>query len=132
MSALELRIGYQADDEWTGEIVATVTSGAFSGRGFAWFSRDKVKETFLAALKVFPLTAANPPLLEGGYWDKGKKGELEQCHLRVTIKPHDSWGTLMVHVDLATQSSKSPDTDLQNCATIRFLTEYGLVDSFAA
>jgi hypothetical protein len=71
-------------------------------------------------------------VLEGGYWDKGKKGELEQCHLRITVKPHNSRGTLMVHVDLATETSRTPDADLQNCATIRFLTEYADVDSFAA
>jgi len=132
MSASELWVAYQADNEWTGQIVATVTTGAFSGRGSAWFSPDKVKETFLAALQAFPLTAANPPLLEGGFWDKGQKGELEQCHLRITIKPHNSRGTLMVHVDLATEASKSPDAELQNCVTVRFLTEYGSLDSFAA
>jgi hypothetical protein len=132
MSAWELRLAYLADDEWTGEIIATVTSGAFSGRGAAWFDRTNVKETFLAGLKAFPLTSASPPVLEGGFWSKKEKGKLEQCHLRITIKPHDSRGTLMVHVDVATESRRSPDAELQNCATIRFLTEYGFLDSFAA
>jgi hypothetical protein len=36
-----------------------------------------------------------------------------------------------VHVDLASSVQKTPDADLQNCATIRFLTEYAAVDGFA-
>jgi hypothetical protein len=36
-----------------------------------------------------------------------------------------------VHVDLASEFWKTPDADLQNCATIRFLAEYAAVDRFA-
>lgn len=131
MSTAELRVVYRSDDEWTGEIIATVKSGTFSARGSAWFDRTHVKETFLANLRSFPLTSANPPTIEGGFWNG--TGSLEQCHLRISIKPYNTRGTLLVHVDLASQVGKTrtPDADLQNSATIRFLTEYAAVDGFA-
>jgi len=36
-----------------------------------------------------------------------------------------------VHIDLASEVWKTPDADLQNSATIRFLTEYAAIDGFA-
>jgi hypothetical protein len=131
MSAAELRITWRPDDDGTGQIIAAAKSGAFSAQGSAWFNPDQVKTTFVAGLRSFPLTSANPPTIEGGFWSKQNRGGLDQCHLRINIKPHNSRGTLLVHVDLASESWKTPDVDLQNCATIRFLTEYAAVDGFA-
>ena len=131
MSASELQVAYQADDDGTGKIIATVKSGDFSARGAAWFNPIKVKRTFVAALRSFPLTAATPALIEGGFWSKVNPGSLEQCHLRIAVKPHDSRGTLLVHVDLSSEVWSTPDADLQNLATIRFTTEYAAVDRFA-
>jgi hypothetical protein len=129
MSAAELRVTYRSDEEWTGKIIATVKSDAFSAKGSAWFDRTHVKETFLASLRSFPLTSANPPTIESGFWNG--HGSLDQCHLRISIKPYNARGTLLVHVDLSSEVWKTPDADLQNCATIRFLTEYAAVDGFA-
>ena len=129
MSTAELRIAYRSDEDWTGEIIATVKAGAFSAQGSAWFDRTHVKKTFLDHLRSFPLTSANPPTMEGGFWNS--HGGLDKCHLRIGIKPYNTRGTLLVHVDLASEVWKTPDADLQNCATIRFLTEYAAVDGFA-
>jgi hypothetical protein len=128
MSTAELKLIYTPDDEWHGEITAIVRSGAFSGQSSAWFGRN-LKE-FVARLRSFPLTSENPPTLEGGFWSENS-GRLDQCHLRVAIKPYNSRGTLLVHVDLASPSSKTPDADQQNSATIRFLTEYTAIAAFA-
>jgi hypothetical protein len=129
MSAAELRVTYRSDEEWTGQITATVKSGVFSAQGSAWFGRTHVKKTFLASLRSFPLTSANPPTIEGGFWNG--RGSLDQCHLRIIIKPYNARGTLIVRADLASEIWKTPDADLQNCATIRFLAEYTAVDGFA-
>ena len=132
MNAPELRLTFQADEDgWTGELFATVRSVAFSGKGSAWFDRESAKASFLVALRSFPFPVTAPPTIEGGFWSKEKSGNLDQCHLRIAIKPYDSRGTLLVHVDLATQSWKTPDVDLQNSASIRFLTEYAAIDAFA-
>ena len=131
MDQAELSLAYNTDDEWTGELSATVRAGAFSGEGSAWFDRINVKETFIARLRSFPLDAADPPTVEGGFWSKGGEGRLDQCHLHISIKPYDSRGTLLVHVELMSESWQTPDADLQNAVTIRFLTEYAAVDLFA-
>src|SRR5437868_10521883 len=128
MSRAELRVIYRQDEDGTGEIIATVKSGGFSAQGSAWFGRS-LKETFLAKLRSYPLTSANPPTIEGGFWNG--RGSLDQCHLRIRIKPYNTRGTLLVHVDVASGVWKEPDADLQNCATIRFLTEYAAIDGFA-
>jgi hypothetical protein len=131
MSAAELRVAYRSDEDGTGQIIATVKSGAFSAQGSAWFNPNHVKKTFVASLRAFPLRSENPPTIEGGFGSRENKGSLDQCHLRITIKPYNSRGTLLVRVDLASEFRKTPDADLQNCATIRFLAEYAAVGGFA-
>ena len=129
MSESELQITYAPDDEWLGEVTAVVRSGAYSGKGTAWFDRQTLKEKFVARLRCFPLSSQDPPTFEGGFG--ASKGQIAQCHLRLSIKPYNTRGTLLVCVELATPSWKSPDVDLQNSATIRFLTEYEAVSNFA-
>jgi hypothetical protein len=130
MSSAELQLCFQPDDEWHGELTMIVRSGAFSGQGSAWFGRASLKEEFVARLRSFPLALEYPPTIEGGFWSE-KPGHLDQCHLRLVIKPHNSRGTLLVRVDLSSPSWKTPDADQQNLATIRFLTEYAAVGTFA-
>lgn len=132
MSAAELRLSYNPDDEWHGQLNAVVRSGAFSGEGSAWFGRDRLKATFIAALRAFPLSASNPPIIEGGFWSKENSGTLAQCHLRIAVRPHNSRGALLVQVDLATECWTTPDHDRQQSVTTRFLTEYPALDEFAS
>lgn len=129
MSAGELRITYKSDEDGTGQIIAAVRSGAFSAQGSAWVGRANVNNTFVAGLHAYPLLSASPPTLEGGFWSR--EGGLEQCHLRIVVKPYNARGTLLVRADLASEFSKTPDADVQNCATIRFLAEYAAVSGFA-
>jgi hypothetical protein len=131
VSAPELQVTYREDDDGTGQIIATVKSGEFSARGAAWFNPTNVKKNFMAALRSFPITAVTPALIEGGFWSKQRPGSLEQCHLRIAVKPYDSRGTLLVHVDLSSEVWSTPDADLQSLATIRFTAEYAAVDAFA-
>ncbi|WP_027518582.1 hypothetical protein [Bradyrhizobium sp. WSM1417] len=131
MSAAELQAVYWTDEEYTGQIRITVKSGQFSAEGAAWFDRIHVKETFLVALRKFPLPANDLPILEGGFWRSGNPKSLDQCHLRISIKPYDSRGTLLVHVDVSSEVWKTPDVDLQNSATVRFRAEYPAVEAFA-
>jgi hypothetical protein len=103
---------------WLGERCAVVTSGAFSGEGSAWFDRQYLKETFVAPLHAFPLSASDPPLIDGGF-----------C---IAVRPYDSRGTLLVQVDLASESWATPDKDKQQHVTARFLTEYAPLEEFAS
>jgi hypothetical protein len=132
MGAAELRLSYRPDDQWCGQLNVAVASGAFSGEASAWFDREQLKETFVAALRHFPLSPTNMPLIEGGFWSKEPPATLEQCHLRIAIRPYNAVGSLLVQVDLASESWASPDRDRQQSVTARFVTEYAAVDAFAS
>jgi hypothetical protein len=132
MNTAELRLSYRPDDEWHGQLEAIVRAGSFTGRGLAWFDRQSLKEKFVGGLHAFPLDQNHPPMIESGFWSKGNPGTLEQCHLRIAIRPFNVRGDLLVQVDLATESWSSPDVDQQQIVTARFMTEYALVDRFAS
>jgi hypothetical protein len=132
VSTAELRLSYKPDDEWNGQLVAIVKSGAFSGQGSAWFSRLQLKEVFVAALRAFPLSESDPPMIESGFWSKENRGSLDQCHLRIAVRPYNTRGTLLVQVDLASEYWKTPDDDQQQSVTARFLTAYAALERFGS
>jgi len=131
MDQPELSLEYIPDSDGTGQLVATVRSGAFAGRGSAWINPDQMKGTFIAALKAFPLSESDPPIIEGGFWSKEIPGSLDQCHLRIAVRPYNARGTLLIQVDLATEFWTTPDKDHQQSVTTRFLTEYAALPEFA-
>jgi len=131
MNDAELRVTYAPDDEWHGELYATVKSGEFSGHGSAWFGKARIKDTFVSALRGYPLSPTNLPILEGGFWQPDKKDTLSQCHLRVAVSPKDSRGTLLVRVELAMPTWTSPDEDTQQTVTARFFTGYNALERFS-
>jgi hypothetical protein len=100
-------------------------------QGSAWFDRTHVKNTFVTPLRAFPLLAATPPMIQGGFWSAGNQGTLDQCHLRIVVTPYDSRGTQLARIDLATPSWKTPDIDQQQAVTVRFRAEYAAVADFA-
>jgi hypothetical protein len=134
MSNASLRLTYTPDDQYFGEVIAVVVSGAFSGRGRGWFDKDQIKTTFLAALRVSPIPAAPAPKIESGYANKEQRDILDLCFLRIEIVPYDGRGTPLVKVDLMTEPR---DTQLAvergNLQKVeaRFLTEYAALDRFA-
>lgn len=126
-----LTLSFDDDDDGLGKLFVTAKSGAFSGEGNAWFNPTTVRETFVTPLRAFPLSTTAPPMIEGGLWNKQQQRALDQCHLRVVVSPYNKVGMLLVKVDLASESSKMPDIDLQHTVTVRFLTEYTAIAVFA-
>jgi hypothetical protein len=131
VDAAELRLSYRPDDEWHGQLEASVMSAPFSGRSSAWFTRQHLKEKFVVALRKFPLSGSEPPMIESGFASKDKPWTLEQCHLRIVIKPYNARGSLLVYVDLASESWTTPDKDFQQSMIARFPVEYAAIESFA-
>lgn len=131
MNSPKLTVQYTPDDDYVGELTVKVDSRDFAGQSKAWFDRTWLKENFIAALRAFPILIEDPPLIEGGFGSKTVPGTLEQCHVRIAVRPYNSQGLLIVQTDLTTESWKSPDQDYQQCITARFLTEYALLDIFA-
>ncbi len=105
MGLLTLR--YRPEDEWHGEVVATVDSDGFAGAASAWFNNTDLG-LFADRMSEYPLKT--PPLsLAGGYFSQG--GELER-HVDVTILPHDPLGNIRVVVELT-----SPDRGYDELGT---------------
>ncbi|BAM90497.1 conserved hypothetical protein [Bradyrhizobium oligotrophicum S58] len=128
MSTAELQIVYEPDDDGTGKVIASAKAGPFSAKGAAWFGRDL--DIFLKRLRSYPLSSEKPPMIEGGYYDD--KGNLKQCHVRIVIRPHDLRGRLLVQAELTSEVWSMPEAIVPNSASIRFLTEYAVLERFAA
>jgi hypothetical protein len=127
----ELRVTYAADGDGTGQLKGAVESEGFSGHGSAWFDRAHLKKTVIPALRAFPLSADTPPTIEGGFYDKDRRGALDQCHLRIMVEPYGSRGHLLLRVDLATEWWTTPNIDKQHSITVRFIVDYAALDQFA-
>ncbi|MFZ5675006.1 MAG: hypothetical protein ACOZAM_18780 [Pseudomonadota bacterium] len=121
MSEYGLQLSYVQDDEYLGELVATVKTEHFSGKGSTWIDREQVRETLLPALHSYPLWADDRVLLDGTFRD----------HLRIAIRPYGSRGALLAQVDIVTQCHSLPDQDLQQSVMARFLTTYTALEAFA-
>jgi hypothetical protein len=127
----ELRISYLRDEDDFGQLVATVRSGDYGGTGAAYFSRKEV-ENFIRDLRACPLPADRLPNIEGGHWNREQQDKLDECHLRVAIRPFNLRGQLMVLVDLATELAMHTARDQQQSVSARFRTEYAELDAFAS
>lgn len=132
MSKSQLLLTVEKDDAATVVIRARVTASTFSGSGAAHFEPINVRQTFLTALRAFPLSSDNPPTLEGGFWKQGAQDVLDQVHLRVIVRPHGSRGAILVHTEVATEIWKSADADLQQACTVRFLSSYEDLSRFTS
>jgi len=118
----KLELEYSPDDEWDGGLWAFVESNGYSGKGHAWgIDRQTITDKFLRALRIYPIPTESPPLLKAEIFG--------QCHLRIAVSPFNAVGHLLVRVDLTTDFDF--DRELQCSATVRFLTEYALLDRFA-
>jgi len=94
MGSLTLR--YKAEDQWHGEVTATVASDGFAGAASAWFDVSDLV-SFADRMSEYPLS--EPPLsLAGGYLSRA--GDLER-HVSLFIFPHDPLGNIRVVVELS-------------------------------
>jgi hypothetical protein len=119
MSSPELQIRYFPDDQWLGELEATVLSGDFSGKARGWVNLEDVR-AFSSGLRKFPLDQSDPPAIGGAPL---------QTDVRVTISPQNALGLLRVEVDLV-EAREWPAG--RQSVTTQFFTEYGLLANFAA
>jgi hypothetical protein len=126
MSSPELRIKYTPDDQWFGELEATVLSGGFAGKARAWCNLETL-QVFLSRLREFPLDQSDPPAIEGSYGGNSLKGAPARPNVRVAISPHNALGLLRAEVDLSTTLW----TAGKQSVTTQFFTEYGLLVNFA-
>jgi hypothetical protein len=98
MNSLTFR--FEPENEWQGELFATLSANGFAGQGKAWFSTDELRD-FAKALTAYPLQADALPKIAGGFG--ADSDHLEQTHLAVALQPHNARGEIRVAVQLATE-----------------------------
>ncbi|MGO4388469.1 hypothetical protein AB4Y85_13125 [Microvirga sp. 2YAF29] len=124
-----LRLTYEPDDEWHGELHAIAHASDFIGSGSAWFSRESLIG-FSRALGQYPLPAHAPVAIFGGV---GAIAADRPGHIQIgiTIAPADITGTLLVRMELATDPLKATHrSEPQQSAVLCFITEYAALDQF--
>ncbi|WP_157219942.1 hypothetical protein [Flavisphingomonas formosensis] len=117
-----LRLRFRPDDEWLGELTASVSAEGFSAVGTAWFSKDDLRK-FAESLSAFPLPEEVPPSISGGLGANETNPPQEVVAIR--FEPHDARGMVRATVRLATEIWNGKERDLSKEATIRFIVTYG-------
>lgn len=121
---------YAPENEFHGELCASIESVGYCGQGAAWFSVDQL-HTFCAALGAYPISSDTPPSLAGGHWsDDGKV--LIQTHVGLSIAPYDVRGSLLVSVQLSCPVWELEGQGLHRSLAAHFRTDYPSLDRFRA
>jgi len=123
-----LRLTYELEDEWHGQLHVCAVAHGFAGRSAAWFNRDALT-AFSHALGEYPLPSHAPVKILGGGGALAA-GWYSQEHVGLTIARASITGKLLVCVDLANEPAVGAGTTIQRRAFLRFLTEYASVDQF--
>jgi len=122
-----LRLRYSAEDEWHGELFATVESGEFRGSGSAWFRLEQLRK-FWESAGTYPIAEGDEPMLAGGIWDE--RGQtLKECHLSFRIAPHGRKGSLKATITVATPASDG-EAHHDQTLTATFHVSYSDVERF--
>lgn len=130
MSTLHLR--FVREDEWHGQLIATVSSKGFAGRVAAWFRTDELHR-FSHECGAYPLDGAALPYIAGGFFGSAPgASEPEQLHLGIDVVPHDVRGRLRITVRLATEVWGTDESDLGCNVAVRFVVTYGELGPFAS
>lgn len=127
----QLTISYRPEDNRVGELTVTASSADYAGKASAWFGKKVLRDKLLTPLKKRPLSSGKHPLLASGLPDDAASN-LEECHVRLILRPYDDDGHIFVQADLATAAFDMPEADLQLTLTVRFLARYDTLDRFTA
>lgn len=122
-----LRLLYEPEDEWHGQLHAHAEAFAFSGRSSAWFGRGDLVN-FGRQLGAYPLPA-HPTTIAGGV-GVSSEGLPRDVHVSLTIAPFDAKGGLLVRVELACDPPVPPGADCEQRVRLCFVTDYASLNRF--
>lgn len=123
-----LRLTYEPEDEWHGQLHAFAQTPDFTGRSTAWFSRDALIN-FSRSLDQYPLPLNEPAAIYGGLGTV-TVDRPEKVLVGLTIAPAGVAGKLLVRVELTSEPAVVHSTEVQQSAFLCFLTEYAALDRF--
>lgn len=123
-----LRLTYESEDEWHGQLHAFAQTSDFSGRSSAWFNRNAVI-SFSHSLDQYPLPSHAPTAIYGGL-GAITVDRPEKVLVGLTIAPTGMIGKLLVRVELASDLAMTHGVEVQQSVHLCFLTEYAALDQF--
>jgi hypothetical protein len=125
-----LRAFFDVDNDSTGELWIEVAAGRFAGVSSAWFGVNDLLEFARTLAVSYPLSAANPISLTGGFWSKTGV-VVEQPHVSLSFYPVGSRGTVGCKVQRATPLRVEDRPAHQSRLELELLTTYEAVRTFA-
>lgn len=126
----ELRISYEPDEHWSGEMTVQVVSGAFSGATTVWIDIASLGE-FASALDRYPISPDEPACMEVTYGATLDGRRPAETRVRLSVTPVGRRGELLVQAELRAEVWSTSAADVRQSVVACFTTEYGLVDRFA-
>lgn len=125
-----LRLQFSSEGDGTGELVAEVQCGNFSGVSSAWFSDQRLVDFAKELASAYPLPSESTLALRGGFWNKAGT-EIEQIHVGFEFYPIGSRGQIGCRVVLNTEIRESDRPNSQSSVTVELQTTYARVEAFA-
>lgn len=123
-----VRAFFSGDDDGTGELVVEVSAPPFAGVSSAWFGVTQLVEFSEQLADAYPLSAAEPLCLAGGYWGADPPG-LKEVHVGLSFYPLGGRGTVACKVDLVTHSHGESRREAR--LAVELATSYEAVRDFA-
>jgi hypothetical protein len=126
-----LRLKFLTDGDGTGGLYAETSCNGFAGHGHAWFSISHFEE-FAGLLLTYPLPSEGLAPLQGGYWSKERRGELDQLHLFLRFYPIGLRGAVGCKIELRTPLQRHDPAASYNSVAAELRTSYQALSEFSA
>jgi hypothetical protein len=119
-----------APDPLAGYARLTVVANAngFGGRSSAWLAPQSIVD-FAAELSAYPLDAARPPGLSGGYGADPKSGEGPVDTVRLEARPMGAYGQVGIEIYLSDRLAPMPNP--RHEVRAQLLTSYERLQRFS-
>lgn len=126
-----LRLTFYTDGDGTGELRVETSCDGFAGHSSAWFGIKRL-EQFADLILTYPLPGDGLPPLQGGYWSKERRGELDELHLALRFHPVGLRGTVGCKVELRTPDRGGNVPVSLNSVAVELRTSYQELSDFSA
>lgn len=123
-----LRISWRAETDGSGELRVCFESKGFSGQSSAWFDLATL-EKGIEHFSNYPLEAENPPIIQGGYWNRDATF-LEQEHVYLSANPRGKAGDIVFLVRLVMPCEGPDDPGLRFSASGELQVSYEQLSEF--
>jgi len=126
-----LRLTLYTDGDGTAEVRAAIQCNGFCGNSAAWFGIKQLEE-FCEQLLTYPLPTEGLPPLQGGFWSRAQRGQLDQLLVSMRIYPVGLRGAVGCFVTLRTPLNDGDATKVASVVEVELRTSYQELSVFSA